>query len=42
MGIKLLWSGLTIIVALSHYVPHFDIIGGIVMGTGLVLYLLDK
>jgi len=42
VGIKLLWTGLTIIVALQAHVSHADIIGGIFMTIGLVLCWLDK
>lgn len=42
MGVKMLWTGLTIIEALSNYVPHSDIVGGIFMGIGLVLMWMDK
>ena len=42
MGIKMLWTGLTIIVALSRWVPHADVVGAIIMGIGLCLFLFDK
>lgn len=42
VGIKLLWTGLTIIMALNNRVPHADIVGGIFMVIGLVLLWLDK
>lgn len=42
VGIKLLWTGVTIIMALNGYIRHADIVGGILMGIGLVLLWLDK
>ena len=42
MGIKLLWTGLTILLVLTHYVSHADVVGGIFMGIGLVLMWLDR
>ena len=42
VGIKLLWTGLTIIVALQSQVSHAYIIGGIFMAIGLVLAWLEK
>jgi len=42
MGIKMLWTGLTIIMALHDRVPHSDVVGAIFMVIGLVLLYLDK
>lgn len=39
---KLLWTGLTIIVGLGHYVPHADIVGGIIMTIGLLILLFGS
>jgi len=45
MGIKLLWTGLTIVVAVSHLltaIPALEIAGALLMVIGLVLYWFDK
>lgn len=42
MGIKMLWFGLTVILALQDHVPHSATVGSIFMAVGLVLLLLDK
>lgn len=42
MGIKLLWTGLTISIALTTFVPQATIVGGVIMVIGLVLLWLDK
>ena len=42
MGIKLLWAGLTIIMALSSIVKYANYVGSLLMGVGLILLLLDK
>lgn len=42
VGTKLLWTGLTIIIALGHYVPQSFVVGGVLMTIGLVLFWLDK
>ena len=50
MGIKLLWTGLTIIMALDLFLraiglgasPVFGLVGAIIMVIGMVLMWLDK
>lgn len=42
VGIKLLWTGVTIIAALESKVPHSGTVGAIFMVIGLVLLWLDK
>ncbi len=44
MGHKLLWAGLTTLIALPNlvYLPYAEILGSIVMVVGLILALLDK
>lgn len=44
MGSKILWTGLTLIVALSKVVPvgGLDLVGAIFMIIGLVLLWLDR
>ena len=44
MGQKLLWSGLTLIMASSllSFIPVVTVVGQLLMVVGLVLYLLDK
>lgn len=43
MGIKLLWTGLTIILATSWLViPASEVVGSVFMLIGLILMWLDK
>lgn len=42
MGAKIMWGGLTAIVALGHFWPIAILVGAIVMPIGYVLYLFDK
>lgn len=44
MGIKLLWSGLTLITAsgLLYVVPAANIVGEVLMIIGVILLWLDK
>ena len=44
MGIKLLWLGLTMLMAFSGIisVPAIEAVGKVIMIIGLVLFLLDK
>jgi hypothetical protein len=44
MGSKLLWLGLTMIVALSKFIPGlaWELVGAIIMVIGCALLLLDK
>ena len=42
MGIKLLWTGLTISVALTTIVPQAQIVGGVIMVIGAILMWMDK
>jgi hypothetical protein len=42
MGGKLLWGGLTCIVALSQFAAILTLVGAIIMTVGCVLYLFDK
>lgn len=42
MGAKVMWGGLTCIVALSHFWPILLTVGAIIMPVGYALYLFDK
>jgi hypothetical protein len=42
MGPKIMWGGLTAIVALAHFFPIALTVGAIIMPIGYVLYVLDK
>jgi membrane-bound ClpP family serine protease len=44
MGSKLLWLGLTILLALPELVPNrvFALVGAIIMIIGVILLFLDK
>ena len=44
MGHKLMWAGLTAMMALNYLLPTFpwQIVGALLMTVGLVLYLIDK
>lgn len=46
MGIKLLWSGLTLVTAAKTWnplnVPSIDVVGAVLMIIGAVLFVLDK
>ncbi len=42
MGIKCLWTGLVIIMAVKGYIPQAQIVGSIFMVIGAVLMWLDK
>ena len=43
MGVKLLWTGLTVIMAASViHVPAADVVGAVLMVIGCVLVWLDK
>lgn len=45
MGVKLLWTGLTLILAgglIPLPVPAIEVVGAVIMVFGLVLFLLDK
>jgi hypothetical protein len=43
MGLKLLWLGLTLIVATEWLtVPAAKLVGSVIMIIGLLLYLLDR
>ena len=42
MGIKCLWSGLTLISVSILPIPAVGIVGQVLMVVGLVLFLLDK
>jgi hypothetical protein len=43
MGVKLLWTGLTIIMAASVVkIPAADVVGAVLMVIGCVLMWLDK
>lgn len=42
MGIKLLWSGLTLILAFDAFFPGIKFIGQVLMIIGIILLILDK
>lgn len=42
MGAKIMWGGLTAIVALGVFFPVAITVGAILMPVGYVLYLFDK
>ena len=45
MGIKLLWLGVTIIIALpniTNVFPFPNLIGGLTMTAGLILFIFEK
>jgi len=42
MGGKLLWTGLTISIALIGFVPQAAIVGAVIMVIGCILMWLDK
>ena len=42
MGVKLLWTGLTIIMAFTSFIKEATIVGGVIMVIGAVLMWLDK
>ena len=42
MGTKLILTGLTIMLALEHFVPDAAIVGAVIMVIGDILLWLDK
>lgn len=42
MGVKLLWTGLTISMVLSRFIPDAVVVGGVIMAIGCVLMWMDK
>ena len=42
MSIKLLWTGLTISIALLGFVPQAALVGAIIMVIGCILMWMDK
>lgn len=42
MGIKLLWTGLTIATVLDGFIPESKVVGGVIMVIGCILMWLDK
>jgi hypothetical protein len=42
MGVKLLWTGLTISIALIGFVPQAAIVGAVIMVIGAILMWMDK
>jgi hypothetical protein len=42
VGVKLLWTGLTISIALIGFIPQAAIVGAIIMIIGCILMWMDK
>jgi hypothetical protein len=42
MGVKLLWTGLTVSIALLGYLPQAALVGAIIMIIGCILMWMDK